>query len=163
MLNKYLVGGAVLVLLITCMSAQVRRDEVDRGGEWLSWSPEQRATYVNGFITGYLQGSHSACEVAEELFGKPGKKYRLEDEHHPSDMPSARCLARMETYSKAKYTESGPDPGAYTDVITEFYTKHSEYRGVPFFILMKLLSDRNYKSADQLYEMALKGALRPPR
>jgi len=29
--------------------------------------------------------------------------------------------------------------------------------------LMKLLSDRNYRAADQLYRMALKGEIRPVR
>jgi hypothetical protein len=162
---KYTFGiGTAIILLIMSPGARVRPEQLDRGGEWLSWNPGQRATYVDGFISGYLQGSHSACEVAQELFGKPGKMYRLGYEHHPSEMPSARCLARMEEYSKARYTESsGMDESAYADVITEFYTKHPEYHGVPFVNLMKLLSDRNYKTADQLYQMALKGELRPIR
>lgn len=163
-LTKYLVGvGAPVILVIICVADQVRTDQVDRGGEWLSWSPGQRTTYVNGFITGYLQGSHRACDVADELF-EVGKPHRLGDQRDSGDMPSARCLARMEEYSKARYTEaSGPDFTAYTDVITEFYTKHPEYRGIPFLNLMKLLSDRNYKTADQLYQMALKEELRPVR
>lgn len=67
----------------------------------------------------------------------------------------------MEEYSKARYTQtSGPDFSAYTKVITEFYTLHPEYKGVPFVDLMKSLGDRNYKTADQLYQMALKGKLR---
>ncbi|PYX43458.1 MAG: hypothetical protein DMG83_17230 [Acidobacteria bacterium] len=166
MLRKYLVGiGALVVLVVViCLAAPVRPDQLDRGGEWLSWSPGERATFVNGFIAGYRQGSHSACEVAQELFGEPGKMYRLGDEKHASEMPSARCLARMEEYSKAKYTEaSGPDVSPYTDAITEFYTKHPEYQGIPFVNLMKSLSDRNYKTADQLYQMAQKGELRPLR
>ena len=60
-------------------------------------------------------------------------------------------------------TTSGPDFSAYADVITEFYTKHPEYQGIPFVDLMKSLSDRTYKTADQLYQMALKGELRPVR
>ncbi len=152
------------MLVIICVAAQVRPEQLDRGGEWLSWSPGQRATYVDGFITGYQKGSLDACEVAQQLFGEVGKMYRLGDEHHPSEMPSARCLARMEKYSKAGYTEaSGPDFSAYAGVITEFYTKHPEYQGIPFMNLMKLLSDRDYKTADQLYQMALKGKLRPAR
>jgi hypothetical protein len=165
-LKKYLAGiGVVLILVVVfCVAAQVRPDQLDRGGEWLSWSPGERATFVDGFISGYRQGSQGACDVAQELFGEPGKKYRLGDEHHPSEIPSARCLARMEEYSKAKYTEtSGPDFSAYADVITEFYTKHPEYQGIPFVNLLKLLSDRNYKTADQLYGMALKGELHPIR
>jgi hypothetical protein len=113
---------------------------------------------------GYRRGSHGACEVAQELFGEPGKMYRLGDEHHASDLPLARCLARMEEYSKGKYTEAaGLDVSAYTDTITEFYTKHPEYQGVPFVNLMKSLSDRNYETADQLYQMAQKRELRPIR
>ena len=82
MLRKYLVGiGALVVLVVViCLAAPVRPDQLDRGGEWLSWSPGERATFVNGFIAGYRQGSHSACEVAQELFGEPGKMYRLGDE-----------------------------------------------------------------------------------
>jgi hypothetical protein len=161
---KYARGiGAVAILLVIYMAAQVRSQEIARGGEWLSWSPGQRATYVDGFITGYLQGSLSACEVADQLF-EVGMPHRLGDDQHPSEVPSARCLARMEKYSKAKYTEAtGQDFSAYTDVITEFYTKHPEYRGIPFMNLMKWLSDRNYKTTDQLYQMALKGELRPIR
>lgn len=164
MLSKYLAGiGALAILVIVCVAAQIRPEQVDRGGEWLSWSPAGRAAYVNGFITGYLQGSNRACDVAQELCADR-KTYRLGDERHPSEMPSARCLARMEKYSKAKYTEAlGPDFSAYVDVITEFYTKHPEYQGIPFMNLMKSLSDRNYKTTDQLYQMALKGELRPVR
>jgi hypothetical protein len=165
-LKKYLAGIVALVTLVVVISlaAQVRPYQLDRGGEWLSWSPGERATFVNGFITGYRQGSHGACEIAQELFGKPGTMYRLGDEHHPSEMPSARCLARMEEYSKATYTEtSGPDVSTYTDSITEFYTKHPEYQSISFVNLMTSLSDRNCKTADQLYQMALKGELRPLR
>jgi hypothetical protein len=155
--------GVVSILFVIGMAAHVGPDQLDRGGEWLSWSPEKRATYVDGFITGYQLGSHNACVVAEELFGEPGKMYRLGDEHHPSEMPSARCLARMETYSKVKFTDSGVDLSAYTDVITEFYTKHPEYRGIPFGNLMDSLG--RYKTVDQLCQMALKGEwpLRPVR
>jgi len=153
--------AAVLVPMIADVAAQVHPDQLDRGGEWLSWSPRERATFVGGFISGYLRGSHGACDVAEQIFGKPGKMYRLGDEHHPSEMPSARCLARMEEFSKYKYSEgAGPDFSAYTDVITEFYTKHPDYLAVPFVELMMSLSDRSNKTADDLYQMALKGDLR---
>jgi hypothetical protein len=163
MRTKYLSRIAVVfipfILTIICLGAQVQPKQLDRRGEWLSWSPAERATYVDGFITGYFQGSHSACEVADELF-EVDKPHSLGDEHHPSEVPSARCLARMEDYSKATYSEtSGTDLSAYTDVITEFYSKHPDTEQVPFVNLMKLLSDQNYKNADQLYRMLLKGEL----
>jgi len=163
MWRKYTVGIGILIIFVISLAAQVGQEQIDRGGQWMSWSPAQRDTYVNGFITGYLQGSLSACQVADQLF-EVGEPHRLGDEHHPSEVPSARCLARMEKYSKGRYTEaSGLDSSAYTDVITDFYSKHHEYWGVPFVNLLKLLSDRNYKTADQLYEMAQKGELHTVR
>lgn len=161
-MSKYFVGaGALGVLLILCNASQVRLDQVDRRGEWLSWSPKERSTYVDGFITGYLQGTNRACDIAQQLFGDRST-HHLGDERHPSDMPAARCLAGVEKYSKTRYTDaSGPDFSAYTDVITEFYTKHPEYRGIPFVRLLQLLSDSNNKTADELYQMALKGEMRP--
>src|SRR4029077_17780416 len=164
MLAKYLSGiGVLLILTMICVAAQVRPEQLNRGAEWLSWIPGQRATYVYGFISGYQEGTREACDAAERLFGDL-KAYHLGDEHHPSDMPSARCLALTEEYSKFRYTEaSGLDFSAYTDVITEFYTKHPEYGDIPFGNLLKLLSDRNSKTADQLYQMALKEELRPLR
>ena len=44
-------------------------------------------------------------------------------------------------------------------MITEFYTKHSEYRNIPFPYLMDHLSDGKYRTADQLAQMAKKGDL----
>jgi hypothetical protein len=164
MLARYLSGiGILIVLTIIAVAAQVRPEQVNRGAEWLAWSPGERSTYVYGFISGYQEGTREACDTAERLFGDL-KTYNLGDEHHPSDMPSARCLALVEEYSNFKYTEAlGLDFTSYTNVITEFYTKHPEYQGIPFGNLLELLSDRNPKTADQLYQMALKGELRPLR
>jgi len=159
-----LIATAFIGMTIVNSAAQVRADQLDRGGEWLSWSPRERATLVMGFIGGYRTGSHNACEVAQQLFGKPGKMYRLGDEHHPSEMPSARCLARMEEFSKVRYTdESGVDVSVYTAAITDFYSRHPEFQGIPYVDLIMSLSDRSNKTADQLYQMALKGDLHPLR
>ena len=81
MLKKCLagIGSLVVLVVVICVAAQVRPNQLDRGGEWLAWSPAERATFVNGFIAGYRQGSHGACDVAQELFGEPGKMYRLGD------------------------------------------------------------------------------------
>jgi hypothetical protein len=157
-MRVFLIATAFIGMTFVNSAAQVRPDQLDRGGEWLSWNPRERATLVIGFIGGYRKGSHSACEAAQQLFGKPGKMYRLGDEHHPSEMPSARCLARMEEFSKARYTEdSGPDVSVYTAAITDFYP---EFQGILYVDLIMSLSDRSNKTADQLYQMALKGDLR---
>lgn len=163
MMRKYLAGiGAFAVLVILCVAAQPRPDQPERSAEWLSWSPAQRNVYVYGLITGYRMASLKACNAADELF-EVGKPHSLGDEHHPSEMPSARCLTSVAKYSKCKYTGTETDCSAYTNVITEFYTKHPEYQGVPFPYIMDFLSDGKYSTADQLYEVAQKGELHAVR
>lgn len=165
MLTKLLVTttAAFGILILAPARGRVRPEQMNRGEEWMSWSREERATYIAGYITGYRQASLAACDAADALF-EVGQPHRLGDEHHSSELPSARCLARMEEYSKATYSPtSGVDLSAYVEVITDFYAKHPEYDGISFVDLMKFLGDRNYKTADQLYRMALKGELRPLR
>jgi hypothetical protein len=151
-IRTLLVAGASAVFLLVVNAGSIPPTQPDRGQEWLSWSPAERNVYIDGFVTGYQGGTHRGCEVADELF-EVGKPHRL------GNQPSARCFARLETYSKYSYKDSA-DFTAYTTVITEFYTKHPEYRGVPFFYLLSFLSDRQFKTADELYQMALKGELR---
>jgi hypothetical protein len=67
----------------------------------------------------------------------------------------------MDDYSKMRLKEASEvDVSAYTLVVTEFYTKHPEYRGIPITYLMEFLSDSKYKSAEQLFQMARNGELR---
>ena len=115
------------------------------GREWLSWNAEQRISFVDGFTTGYIMGTHKACAVTGDLMevGKP---------QQVGQNPSERCLARLATYSK--------NPGSYTSVLTEFYTVHSQYRNIPVLYLLRFLSDQDFKGADELYQMALNGKLR---
>jgi hypothetical protein len=40
----------------------------------------------------------------------------------------------------------------YSDVITEFYKKYPKYNRMPFSFLLTLLSDKNFKTADQLFQ-----------
>lgn len=138
---------AAFVLVVSASSVVtapgVRGDGA--GQEWLSWSPTERSAFMNGFVTGYLRGTSAACNAADELFeaNKP---------HSATDRPSERCRGRVDLYSK--------DSDAYTTVLTEFYTKHPEYQGIPSAYLLSFLSDSRYKTADQLYQMAIKGEMR---
>lgn len=129
------------------------------GEEWLSWTQQQRVTYVRAFTAGYTKGARQACLGADFVF-EVGQPHRLGDERHESDVPSARCLAQMDWYSKAIFSEARQDFSAYTEVLTDFYRMHREYRRIPFDYLMQFLTDRQYKTSNQLYEMALKGQIR---
>ncbi len=130
-----------------------------RGGEWLSWSPNERSNYIRGYLFGRSEGILEACRTADLLF-EVDRRHTPGDKDRASDLPSARCLARANGYSKYSRAPSVPntrqDFSAYTDVITEFYSKYPEYRSIPFPYLMDHLSDEEYRSAEQLAQMAQK-------
>jgi hypothetical protein len=147
----------------TSITAQLKPSQFGRGDEWLSWRPEQRQGYVFGYIDGYLGGTSSSCNLADELF-ETGKPHTLGDGHRPSDQPSARCLARRGEFSKffsdRNVLKDGHlDVSMYTDVITEFYEKHGNCREYPFSMLMENLSSK-YSTADELYGAASRGELK---
>jgi len=150
------VGIVLSVSLCVFAAAQVKREETGRGGEWLSWTPVQRNAYVYGLVDGYLMGFYRACDLADQLF-ETDQPHRLGDEHHPTEVPSGRCLAHRGEFSKKSFDNAGhPDVSAYTDVITAFYKDHPSCRDFPFSFLLQSLSSK-YATGDQLYEMALKG------
>jgi hypothetical protein len=130
-----------------------------RGAEWLSWTPMQRTAYVQGLADGYMGGFLKACELADEVF-EVGKRHRLGDKLHQSEIPSGRCLAHRGEFSEAKLDDKGQfDVGAYRDVITDFYEKHPMCRDFPFPLPLQTLGSE-YASADQLYEKAVNGGLK---
>src|SRR5271165_7576700 len=120
MLKTLLVAGAFAVLLLSTGTARTTPDKVDPGTEWLAWSAAEREVYVRGFIFGYGNGSEAACKLADELF-------EVDKHHRVGESPRARCENRVNQYTKIKMLDSGFDFGAYTSVITEFYTKHPEF------------------------------------
>ena len=163
MVTRYFGGvRAFAIVVLVCVAAQFRPEQMERGGEWLSWTPPERNVYVYGLVTGYRMASLRACRAADELF-EVGKSHSLGDEHRPSEMPSARCLASVAKYSRCKYTGTETDCSSYTNTITQFYTKHPEYQGIPFPYIMDFLSDGRFSTADQLYELAQKGELHAVR
>jgi hypothetical protein len=159
LINNCGVGIILLLGLCACAAAQATQEQqLGRGGEWLSWTPVQRNTYVYGLVDGYLMGFLRACYLADQLF-ETDKPHRLGDEHHPTDMPSGRCIAHRGEFSKKSLDKEGHlDVSAYTDVITTFYKDHPSCRDFPFALLLQSLSSK-YETADRLYELALKGGL----
>jgi len=111
-----------------------------------------------GYLDGYLLARNRACDVADDLF-EVGMPHRLGDDQHPTEIPSGRCLAVVDTFSRYKFKDSSLDVDVYVKPITEFYSKHPQYQAVPFPFLMEFLSDKKCSTADQLYQMALAGKL----
>ena len=157
--TKYLVGvGALAFLLVCCKTRQLRPEQLERGGEWLSWSQSERDRYVYGFLDGWMKSRMTACGETDKLF-EVGQPHRMGDEQHPTDIPSGRCLAAVDTYSRFRYADSALDISVYSKPITEFYTKHPEYAGIPFPFLLEYLGDKKCSTSDGLYRMALTGKL----
>lgn len=135
----------ITILILTTIATSASPVKSGTGDEWISWSPEQRNAFVDGFWTGYAMGSRRACDATNDLW-EVGKVHRIGDD------PSARCLAHIDVYSK--------DPRSYAAVLTDFYTLHPQYRNIPVIYLMRFLADSKFETADGLYQMALKGELR---
>jgi|SRR5271157_2226419 len=148
-----LLMGACAVAFLFAGAHPHKLGKTDEGAEWLVWSPVQREIYVRGFIEGYWGGTGAACRLADDLF-EVGQSNPI------GKSPSGRCEVRVEQYTRIKSSDSGPDFGAYTAVITEFYSKHPEYQNIPKSYILSFLSDARFKTSDQLYQMALKGELR---
>src|SRR4029077_9549587 len=111
------VGFFLSAALCVAASAQTNPLPDGRGGEWLSWTPVQRTAYVQGFADGYMLGFYRACDLADQLF-ETDKPHRLGDEHHPTEVPSGRCLAQRGEFSRTRLDEKGQvDVSAYIDVI----------------------------------------------
>ena len=79
-------AGAVAVLLLVSVAASVTPPSLGTGYDWVSWSPKQRTTFMDGFWTGYVMGTRRACDATNDLW-EVGKVHRIGDD------PSARCLA----------------------------------------------------------------------
>lgn len=157
---RCLVKIALSVGLCLCGAAQVKTELHGRGREWLSWTPVQRRAYVYGFADGHMLGFSNACHLADQLF-ETDKPHRLGDERHPTEVPSGRCLAHRGEFQHIKFDGEGHFVGVneYADVITTFYEKHTTCRDFPFPFLLQALGSK-YVTADQLYNLALKGELK---
>lgn len=155
--KRFLIASAFALATLVNMAAQVRPDQWDQGGQWLSWSQEKKITYVAGFVDGYLSGTYALCHAVDKLFEVKDRS-RVSSQAMPGSESSVLCLAARNDYSK-QYSGSGADFSPYADIITEFYTRHPDYAAVPFPELMLFLGDGKCDSADQLYQRALKGEL----
>ncbi len=153
-------GELVLMALVLLLSAvsescspNSQRVEFFRhpGLPWLAWTPQERENFVYGYIQGYGHGVNEACLAADDLFEKD-KPHQLGHDDVSSTFPSARCRASVAQYPNVKIDLSkGPDFSAYTTVITEFYTKHPDYRDTPYTLLMDSLAGRKGLTADDIY------------
>jgi len=165
--NELIVIGLSLLLstLSTAQSQHLERVELFEhpGLQWLSWTSGERENFVYGYIHGYAHGMGEACLAADKLFEKD-KPHVIGHDNVPSSFPSARCLRSVAQYPLIKINPTtGPDFSPYTTVITEFYTKHPEYRDTPFTLLMEYLANPKNLTSDDLYSQLVGKSPAPPR
>jgi hypothetical protein len=121
------------------------------GAEWLSWTVEQRADYVRGYLDGYSGAWLDACRAATELLVNK-VPYRPGDENL-ADPPLSHCISRRPNYSAAKLSERGELIfGPYSETITQMYLSHPDSRSAPYLLLIGELSDGKANGAEQLYQ-----------
>jgi len=155
--RQFLIASVFLLVSLINMRAQIRPDQMDQGGQWLSWSQEKKVNYIAGFVDGYLSGTYHLCDAADRMF-KVKDPRRVSSQAMPGSEASVLCLATRNNYSK-EYSNTGIDFSPYANVITEFYTKHPDYTAVRFPDLLLSLGDGKCDTADQLYQRAVKGEL----
>jgi hypothetical protein len=129
------------------------------GAQWLSWTATEKNAYVGGFIDGYLSGTTEICQAAGQ-FLKGGNIRSSGDRAETPSSASAACFATGGNYSKQYSGKAGVDFSVYANIITEFYTKHPDYRAVSFRKLILSLRDGVCNSEGQLYQKALRGDVR---
>ena len=157
--RAFLAVGAVIALWHIHPMAQVPAAETIPGVEWLSWSTNEKQTYVSGFIDGYKSGTTQICAAADQNFTVKSPR-TSSNEQVREGSPSAVCFANRGDYSRQYSTSAWLDFTAYVRAVTAFYSKHPEYRSIPLARLMLALRDGGSNNDAQLYRKALEGELR---
>jgi hypothetical protein len=148
--------GCILLGALICLtlqhsfqSANAAKDGLGAAAEWKSLSAYERSAYVEGYTDGYSAGASSACDNADQLFDIKGQALLS---NGTPDNPVRLCNSALD-----HFTRMGPrgklraNYSIYSDVITEFYNKYPKYNIVPFGFLLRLLSDKSVKTADELF------------
>lgn len=157
--RAFLAVGSVIALWHLHPMAQVPATEMIPGAEWLSWSTNEKQSYVSGFIDGYKSGTTQICAAADQYFSVKTPRGSSSEQVREGSS-SAVCFANRGDYSRQYSTSAWLDFSAYVTAVTEFYSKHPEYRSIPFARLMLALRDGRSNSDAQLYRNALEGELR---
>lgn len=143
---EFLLVGLVIALSYLKPAAQL---PANPGGQWRSWTASEKNGYVGGFIDGYLTGTTETCQATGH-FLKGGNICSSDDRWETPLSASAACFASGGNYCKQYSGKAGVEFSVYANIITEFYTKHPDYRAVSFRKLMLSLRDGACNSEGQL-------------
>lgn len=108
-----------------------------QGKVWLSWSPERRQGFVEGYGSGYDSGYGQACLVYFTV--SPARPMHLGE-----DTSLQKCKERELGYSK------GVD--YYAGQITAYYEKYPTNVDLPIVWLFQAFSDSENKSLEEIHQ-----------
>lgn len=103
---------------------------------WLDWTPNERHSFVLGYIWAYHEGFHSGCR---EYFDSNPPKV-IEDLQRS---PLQKCMLRELRYSRPVRF--------YETKITQFYNQFPGDSDVPLARLLEAFSDTKHKSAQEVH------------
>jgi hypothetical protein len=95
------------------------------GKIWLEWTPAERTGFVRRFIMGHDQGYQSGCRSGETSHVSPKR----------ADSSLDPCLQQRHLF--------GRDVAFYEQFITDFYSRYSTDRDVPFRVLLLQADEKN--------------------
>ncbi len=130
------------------------------GAQWLSLTSGERSNIISAYVQGYEDGMYRACSSAAKL-GDEDEAFFIQNGIRHQKISYERCRAGVAEYTNyGLQNGKGADCQIYADTLTEFYSRHAEYRDIPFSYLMEFLTSREHKSAQDLFVMAQTGAIR---
>jgi hypothetical protein len=161
MCGKIVSSVLLLSLLVGCRAhPSMHGSERYRGAQWMGWDDLRRDAFVVSYVDGYKSGTADACRgIDQSLDLKAGKI----PEHGKDEIVTASGVCRVNATDYSHCTPGAPEGevcGYYTRTITQFYSKHPEYQNIPYEYLMTYMTDKENKTADQLYAKAKYGEIR---
>jgi hypothetical protein len=130
-------------------TSSAKGDGFGAAAEWSALSVNERVAYMEGYTDGYSIGASAACDNADQLFNTKGQVLPNGTLSNPVEL----CDAALDHFTRMGHRgKTRASFSVYSDAITEFYQKYPQYKNAPFSFLTKLLSDKNYQTADQLFQ-----------
>jgi hypothetical protein len=108
-----------------------------QGSLWLSWTPERRLGFAEGFLWAYQEGFDNACQAYFNATPPDTTTAKFEDS------ALHKCFVRRPNYTK--------DPDYYAAQITAYYERYPEDVDLPIRWLFLAFSDQEHKTPEEIH------------
>lgn len=104
--------AAVVLLLFLCCPALHAVRNGSEGEDWLKWTPETRAVYIQGYFTGFWEGLGTGCHQGASV------------------LTSGPSYLRAVKKCNESYPRPNVDPITFAPLVTSFYEAYPRLRSV---------------------------------